>query len=390
MVGKRVRTTALATAIALVLVGCASSPSAPTSATESATAARPMRTAPDPLIIEARSRLAGMTLEQRISSMLMLHIAGTDPASIRAQVDRYSPGGIILMPDNTAAGVAGVQAITAAVQSDPELPRLVAIDQEGGEVSRLAEDAAPGAEALRGADPAATTTAFSARAALLASAGVTVNFGIVADVTADPASFLSGRVLGTDPAAAADRVEAAVAGEHGIVASTLKHFPGHGAAPGDSHRSLPVAAEGLESWRAGDAVPFRAGIRAGAELVMFGHLDYSAVDAQPASLSPTWHRILRDDLGFRGLTITDDMGMLEAAGVPAYADRAANAIAAINAGNSMLLYVPAPDPAGFDPDVLVSAIAAAVHDGRIQQATIDRAALALLAFRLGAADAHTG
>ncbi len=67
------------------------------------------------------------------------------------------------------------------------------------------------------------------------TSGVDVNFGIVADVTADPSSFISGRVLGADPQAAADRVAAAVAGERGAVLSTLKHFPGHGAAPGDSH-----------------------------------------------------------------------------------------------------------------------------------------------------------
>ena len=102
----------------------------------------------------------------------------------------------------------------------------------------------------------------------------------------------------------------------------------------------------------------RAGIDAGAELVMFGHLAYTAVDAAPASLSPRWHRILRDELGFDGIAITDDMGMLDHSGVPALADRGENAIAAISAGSTMVLYVPSPDAVRtvgrFDPDALVA------------------------------------
>lgn len=339
------------------------------------------------MTIEARERLHAMSLEQRIASLLMLHLPGTDAAAIAAQATRYAPGGIILMGDNTAGGVAGVRAITDAADQASELPLLVAVDQEGGEVSRLDEDPSPGADVLRGQAASVTDDAFSARAHVLAGAGISVNFGIVADVTADPASFLAGRVLGTDPSAAADHVAAAVAGEHGRVLSTLKHFPGHGAAPGDSHTSIPTTDETLVDWRATDAAPFAAGIAAGAELVMFGHLAYTAVDDAPASLSPAWHGILRDELGFDGISITDDMGMLEDSGVPAYADSSENAVKAIAAGNTMLLYVPSPDPsgAGFDPAALVADVAAAVRADRIPAATVDRAALALLRARIGLA-----
>src|SRR5690606_28074457 len=122
-----------------------------------------------------------------------------------------------------------------------------------------------------------------------ADTGANVNFGIIADVPPGPSSFISSRALGTDPDSASTRVVAAVKGEAGIVLSTLKHFPGHGAAPGDSHHSIPTTAQTLEQWRGADAKPFIAGIGAGAELLMFGHLAYTAVDAAPASLSARWH-----------------------------------------------------------------------------------------------------
>ncbi|MET0783414.1 MAG: glycoside hydrolase family 3 N-terminal domain-containing protein [Leifsonia flava] len=387
MVGTLVRTTALALAVAVCLVGCAPSGTPAPTPSGSIAAEVPRRVAPDPVTIEARKRLAAMSLEQRIASMLMLHFPGTDAAAIAAQTVQYAPGGIILMGDNTAGGTAGVRAITAAADAATDLPLLVAVDQEGGEVSRIAEDPSPGADALRGQPASVTEQAFAARADVLADAGISVNFGIVADETDDPNSFLAGRVLGTDPASAAEHVAAAVAGEQGRVLSTLKHFPGHGAAPGDSHSSIPTTAESLADWRTTDAVPFRAGIDAGAELVMFGHLEYSAVDPGPASLSPVWHRILRDELGFDGIAISDDMGMLDHSGVPALADRSENAIAAITAGSTMVLYVPSPDASGaagaFDPDALVADVAAAVRAGRIPAETIDRAAMKLLRARIG-------
>lgn len=380
---RRVGRIAIAVAVAaIVLAGCASEPpdgpGTDTSSADPPARVHPQRSAPDPVRAEARTRLAAMTLAERVQSLLVLHAGGTDPAAIRAVVDRYHPGGLILMGDNTAAGSPGVAAITAAASVDPALPVLVAVDQEGGEVSRIDADPSPGADVLRSASAADTQRAFAARAALLASIGISVNFGIVADVTDDPDSFLSGRVLGTDPVSSAEHVAAAVAGERGVVLSTLKHFPGHGAAPGDSHSVVPHTDESLDAWRARDAVPFEAGIRAGAGAVMFGHLVYSAVDSLPASLSPTWHSILRDELGFGGLAVTDDLNMLQDAG---YGEAAGIAVAAAAAGNDLLLYVPTVGT-DFDPQTVVDAIVAAVTAGTIPQSTIDRAALRVLEQRV--------
>ena len=346
----------------------------------------PSVAAPDPVFAEARQRLASMSLDQRIASMLMIHVAGTDAGQIAQTVASTGAGGIILMGDNTDSGDGGVAAITSALNAGSTLPALVAIDEEGGEVSRLVSDPSPGAEVVRTQPPAVTTAAFQARGALLKSLGISVNFGIVADVTPDPDSFLAGRVLGTDTPDSAAHVAAAVQGESGEVLSTLKHFPGHGAAPGDSHHTIPVAAEGLYAWHTTDEPSFSSGIAAGAGLVMFGHLSYPAVDPAPASLSPAWHHILRDEMHFSGIAVTDDMAMLTDTGDARYADAGADAVAAVAAGNDLLLYVPAVGPGGFDPSQIVAAVHAAVADGRISVSTIDRAVLRLLRARLALAD----
>ena len=374
----------VAVAVAVTACGAAPRASAPSTTPIAPAASSPTPT-PDPADSVAEwvdDRMSQLTLEQKAASLLMLHAPGTDPAPLRAYVDE-GVSGLILMGDNVPGSPAELAAITAAVQVDPELPVLIGIDEEGGEVQRLPWDGAASAEALRASPAAAATDAFALRAATLAEVGVSVNFGIVADVTADPDSFISGRVLGTDPAAAGERVAAAVAGEHGVVMSTLKHFPGHGAAPGDSHTSVPAAPLSIEEWRAGPALPFAAGIQAGAELVMTGHLAYPAVDAAPASLSPEWHRILRDELGFEGVVVTDDMLMLQHNELPEYADPGENAVRAVAAGGDLLLYVLPADPSefGISVDGLVASIVAAVESGRITERRLDEAVTRVLTLR---------
>jgi beta-N-acetylhexosaminidase len=218
---------------------------------------------------------------------------------------------------------------------------------------------------------------------MLAAAGVDVNFGIVADVTDDPDSFIFDRVLGTDAASASPLVAGAVEGEHGLVASTLKHFPGHGQAPGDSHESLPTSPLDLAQWQSIAAPPFQAGIDAGSELVMTGHLVFPAVDAAPASLSAEWHRILREELGFEGVVVTDDMLMLQHNGLAEYQDPGENAIRAVVSGSDLLLYVLPADPAefGISVDGLTAAIAGAVRSDRIPEARLDDAAIRVLTLR---------
>lgn len=375
---QRVPCIAAVLALTLMLLGCGAPP-APVPPV-------PVHAAPTPAELAAtyaEDRLATMTLPEKVASLLMLHRPGTDAGSLRSFVDTHGLGGLILMGDNVPGSVDELAALTAGVSADPGLPLLLGIDQEGGTVSRLPSDADLGADRLKSLPAQATTDAFTGRSALLAGAGINLNFGIVADVTSDPHSFIYDRVLGTDPAAGGERVAAAVAGERGRVLSTLKHFPGHGAIQGDSHRGIPHTTLSREDWLARVAPPFRAGIEAGAEMVMFGHLAYADVDPLPASLSPEWHAILRTELGFDGVAITDDMVMLQNSGRPEYADPVENAIDALAAGNTMLLYVlpEHPDAVGVDVAGLITGISAAVETGRIPLSGINDEVVRLLTLR---------
>jgi beta-N-acetylhexosaminidase len=353
-------------------------PGADTSASGATVVVAPA--AHDALRALAAERVAAMSLRERAASVVMGHVAGTDPAVLRAYMAASEIGGFILMGANVPADEDVLRDITAGLTLDPELPPLIAIDQEGGDVSRLPWDDLPSARALKTAPPAAATEAFAARGALLQRAGISVNFGIVADVAAGPGEFIYSRALGTDVTGAADRTAAAVVGEAGWALSTIKHFPGHGAAPGDSHETIPSTSMAKGTWLTFDARPFAAGIDAGADMLMFGHLAYTAVDPLPASLSAEWHRVAREELGFDGVAITDDLGMLQASGDPAFADPVANAVTALVAGNDMVLSVMFSNPTSAT--ITVDGIVAAVESGQLAAERLDEAATRVTEARL--------
>lgn len=327
--------------------------------------------------------LDGLSMREKAASIVMGHIPTTDAAALRSYVETTGVGGFILMGSNIPGDESQLRALTAALTVDPALPPLIAVDQEGGDVSRLPWDGFAAATTLKYETPEATATAFAGRGALLQRAGIGVNFGVVADVTDDTSMFIHRRALGTTPESGAANVAAAVQGENPTVLSTLKHFPGHGAAPGDSHNGIPSTAMSKDEWLTSAAAPFAAGIDAGAPLLMFGHLAYTAVDSTPASLSTEWHRIAREDLGFEGVMITDDLGMLEASGDAAFADPVANAVNAVAAGNDMVLAVVYTSPGSAA--AIIDGLVAAVESGILPAERLDDAARRVLTLRLDTA-----
>ena len=337
----------------------------------------------DPIAAYARMAVSKMSLEEKLRSLLMLHYPGTDPATLQSFMSTTGAGGFILMGNNIPVTEAQLVSVSSALTINPELPALIGIDEEGGDVTRLPYDTFAGANALRGAPVSATLEAFTGRGALLQGLGINTNFGIVADQTDDSHSFIYSRSFGGVASETSPRVSAAVSGEQGHVFSTLKHFPGHGSAPGDSHVSIPASSLSLEQWQASDAVPFLAGIDAGAELVMFGHLSFASVDSTPSSLSKTWHDYLRTSMGFDGVIITDDMMMLQRSGVPELTNDVENAIRAVEAGNDVLLYVLGADYAASEvnPDALIAGLMDAVTTGRIPEEQVTQSVLRVVTLR---------
>lgn len=342
----------------------------------------------DDLADAAARKVAAMSLRERAAAVVMGHIPTTDPAALHSYMDAGGLGGFILMGANIPHDEASLRSITAALTPDPAFPPLIAIDQEGGDVSRLPWDSFPSAVQLKNAPPEETADAFAGRAALVQRAGIGVNFGIVADETNDPGSFIYRRALGTSPSEAAARVTTAVEGERDSTMSTLKHFPGHGAAPGDSHVGIPATSMSQTEWRSTDGMPFAAGIDAGAPLLMFGHLSYTAVDRRPASLSEEWHRIAREELGFDGVAVTDDLGMLQASGVDEYSDPVRNAVSALAAGNDLVLAVMFSTPESADS--IVDGVVSAVESGELAPERLDQAATRVATLRLALAASGRG
>lgn len=325
-----------------------------------------------PVEFYAQEYVSKLSLEDQVRSLLFLNYPGTDVATLQNYVATYRPGGFILMGSNIPATPEELLSLSTGIKGSPEFPLFIAIDEEGGDVTRLPYDTFQGANSLRNEPPALSAEAFNGRGLLLSSVGVNTNFGVVADITGDPYSFIYSRSFGADPASVSERVLAAVEGEKPYVLSTIKHYPGHGSAPGDSHFSIPKSPLDKTNWSATDAIPFQAGIDAGATFVMFGHLSIPAVDSAPASLSAVWHDILKTEQGFNGISITDDMVMLENSQLPEYANSGENAVRALEAGNEMLLFVPS---INFDPNTVVNAVLESVNSGRLSSQIITEAAI---------------
>ena len=345
-------------------------------------------------VAEAEELWQSWDTRAQAASLLVLHYPGSDAQATQGFLETVAPAGLILMGDNVPdpedALVEQTKQWQAAAESAGLPPLVISIDQEGGLVKRLAGDASAGAGDLRDGDPAAVEEAFRERGQYLSQLGVNVNFGIVADYTDDSASFIYDRVLGTTPSSAAAAVQAAVKGERegggGTVHSTVKHFPGYGLTPGDSHQIIPDCGQiTQEEWAETAALPFEAGINAGTSLVMMSHISCPRIAQGPTSLQAKWYEILRDDLGFDGVIITDDMSMLTNSGEETFADPGANAVGAIKAGATLVLSIGGEDgpTATTYAQSLIDAIVSAVESGEIPTEVFRDAGIRALSFRLG-------
>ena len=278
-----------------------------------------------------------MAPHERAARLFMVPVADTE---LTADEERWlrmvKPGGVILTQHNFGPPEE-VRALVAAIHAThPELPPLVAVDQEGGLVSRIVVDPAPDAPTLGQLPPEEIARLARLRADMLAGYGFDVNFAPVADVALSPESAMAGRAFGSDPLMVAEDVAAYVSGvAGGRVRHCAKHFPGHGRVVVDSHETLPVLDVEPALWQEADAVPFQAAVDAGVPMVMLGHLVFPAWDELPASLSPEAVRVLREDLGFAGVVVSDDLGM----GALGEWDPLEAVDLAVAAGIDLLLYV---------------------------------------------------
>jgi beta-N-acetylhexosaminidase len=317
---------------------------------------------------------------------LLAGFAGPHPPAWLERALGDGLGGVVLFGSNVGDGH-GLRALTDRLRDAAGRDVVVALDEEGGDVTRLdavGGSAVPGAAALGHLDDEVVTAeAYAALGERLRDAGVTVDLAPVADVNSDPANPVIGvRSFGAEPERVARHVAAAVSGlQRTGVAACAKHFPGHGATTADSHHEVArVDADG-QALAAVDLPPFRSAIAAGVRAVMTGHLLVPALDPDRlVTVSPAvTTTLLRDELGFTGAVVTDALEMRALAGTVGMAE---GFVGALVAGADAVEWGAGEHTALLDD--VPTAVQAALDDGRLDPARLARAA------RRTAALARTG
>ena len=337
----------------------------------------------DPLQERIDEAIASMDLRTQLAGLMVVTVSGMDPSVQQAFLEEVPAAGFLLLAGNLQGDVYTIRDFISALHEGSDFPLITAVDQEGNPVARIPGDQFPGARVLGSGNVATTAEAFLARQQLVDRAGANVNFGVVADVSLGSGAYIHSRSFSTDPAVAAEHVAVAASAEVLEVAQTLKHFPGHGLVYADSHRVVPSSDIEFDQWRVSHALPFEAGIAAGAELVMTGHIRVPSVSRDPASLSDDWVRILREDLGFDGVIITDDLRMLRNSGEEQYQDPAAIAVAALVSGHDLIMLAvdPARDPTYETYTLMLDAMEQAVLEGLVSTDQVEESLRRVLTLR---------
>lgn len=383
--------TATATATQTATATATSTPTPTGTATPTATAtATPIDTpSPTPTPTETPTLAPDPELELMLGQMLLVGFRGLavdDQHPIVADLRDRHLGGVVLFDRDGPARSATrnvespkqLAALTGALQGAASTPLLIAVDQEGGKVMRLSPRhgfaASPSHEELGAqGDAAAVTAAAAAMAQTLAQAGINLNLAPVVDVNANPDNPVIaryGRSFGADPALVSRLAAAFIQAHHeqGVLCCP-KHFPGHGSSTADSHHGL---ADVSESWTEQELQPYRDLIQAGlADCIMTAHVFNARLDPVfPATLSPAIiDGLLRRELGYDGVVISDDMQMGAIRRYYGYEDAV---LAAVDAGVDILAIS---NNVTFEEDIVsrtVEILRRAVAQGRISRGRIEQ------------------
>ncbi|MEV7553090.1 glycoside hydrolase family 3 N-terminal domain-containing protein [Amycolatopsis sp. NPDC089917] len=369
-------------------------------------AAGPATAQPVSADAEAQRALRGLTLEQKVGQLFVTWVNGKSADEVNAKnkadfgvdtpaqvVEKYHLGGVIYFnndsrdnfddPVQVAKLSNGLQ--RAAIRSGAHIPLQIATDQEGGTVTRMGAPATelPNAMAISaGRDTKAAREAARILGHELRAVGINQDFAPDADVNSNPANPVIGvRSFSGRPDLASQFVGAQVKGfqdsgrRSETVSAAAKHFPGHGDAATDSHLELPRIDRSEASWRETDVPPFKAAIGAGIDSIMSAHIQFPSLDpsGEPATLSkPILTGKLRDELGYRGVVITDS---LEMDAVREMHSDAEIPVLALKAGIDQLLM-----PVHLE--VAINAVLDAVRKGELTEKRIDESVLRVLKLKL--------
>ncbi len=375
----------------LLLTGCGSKstgflpyePAVQTSISLQTISKRPSPSGQDLAVSDPRQQavdtlLSQLTPEEKVGQLFFARCPAQEAASL---AEEYHLGGYLLFGrDFKDKTVQEVQETIASYQSSCTIPMLIGVDEEGGSVVRVSSN--PALAPSRFPSPQQLLSQQHSqgdifaedaweKSNLLLSLGINVNFAPVADVSTNPDDFIYDRTLGQDARATASYVTSVVAAMQDCgIGSVLKHFPGYGNNT-DTHTGIAVDERPYETFLVSDFLPFQAGIAAGADSILVSHNIVTSMDGTlPASLSPEVHRILRENLDFHGVILTDDLAM---DAIDQYAQNGSAAVLALLAGNDMIVTT--------DFTTQISQVLGALEDGTLTMEQIDQAAARVLGWK---------
>ena len=349
----------------------------------------------DPLVEQATQLVSGMSLEDKVAQMFVITPeALTGYASVTAAGDTTKAayenrpvGGLIYMADNLVSTEQTTEMLTNMQNIAMErigLPVFLSVDEEGGTVARVAKNEAFGVTDVGNMSDIGATgdlqKAYDAGASIgtyLKQLGFNVDYAPVADVLTNPDNTVIGtRSFGSDASVVADMVTKELEGlsSQGVF-GVVKHFQGHGGTSGDSHDGAVTLDKSLEELMQTELVPFQRAVENGVSFVMVGHISVPQVvgDNTPASLSQMMvSNVLREQLGYQGIVITDAMNMGAVTGSYT-ADQAA--VMAVNAGVDMIL-------APSDYETAYNGLLQAVKDGTITEERINESVVRIVKVKL--------
>ena len=323
----------------------------------------------------AEELLSSMSLEEKVGQLFFVRFPDNAPEA----VSQYQFGGYILFGrDFKGLTREQVQEKIAACQAQAKVPMLMGADEEGGTVTRVSDNPnlcdepywSP-RKLYHSGGMASVLYAEEDKCRVFRELGLNVNFAPVCDISREAGAFMYDRSLGQDAVTTSSYVNQVVnVYRQNKVGCVLKHFPGYGD-NADTHTGIATDNRAYETFQQEDFLPFQSGIDAGAGCVLVAHNIVSCIDGErPASLSPEWHRILREELGFTGCIITDDLSM---GAIQDFCDSGSAAVQAVLAGNDLLCCT--------DYEVQIPAVLDAVANGTITQARIDESALRVLRWK---------
>lgn len=322
---------------------------------------------------KANNTLKNMTLDEKISQLFLVRV----PDNSIEEVSKYQFGGYILFSKDTKnLTKEELKNKIETWQSVSKIPLLIAVDEEGGPVVRISNNNKLSSSKFKSSQELYNEGGFELikndtiqKNNLLYELGINVNLAPVADISTNENDYIYSRSFGKDTLETSKYIKTVIrASKSTNVSNVLKHFPGYGSNL-DTHTGISIDNRTIEDFRNNDFLPFKSGIEEGAEAILVSHNIINNIENIPASLSKNIHNILRNELNFTGIIMTDDLAM---SAIKNYVSESPS-VMAVKAGNDLIIIT--------DYLTGINDIKEALKNGDLEESLIDKVVLRVLSWK---------